>query len=375
VCYFHEFRDELRADWLAKYGDPAVTMHAESLSDKECRPLYSGLNGFSDVSASDYLTGMVSEESVTFTVRHQIGGQVKPKHATTRAAPDGFAQAGLDMWAMQNPAAASRRRNPYVQAKKYFEYEETIDPETMARSVMTTRVQLANEFKRDVLALKNRPDPKEPLHLYESGVEATPLRHENADLCERLATREAAIYYGIVSKSIPHAKFVRQMLETPIPTDLYKDDEHEATAEEEANTNNAWGEHQRDTLGDHTRLPGTSEKWLANVRRREAFYGQGGASGRIEPKAIAANIEKVRLNIYDSWTTRIDDFVTSEHICVDRLTLEDLFRQSVRGHPGYAEALEAIYGKERSLFDFSRQPQEDSQRGEESHATESRLFL
>lgn len=312
VCYLHEFHDEPKAKWLAEFGEPAASLEAESLSDRECRPVYAGLDAFcDDVSATDYLRSMAGAETVQYSVRYRVG---TPVMTTSRGgAPEGFAEtasAAWDMWSSANAGAASRRRNPYLKdsSAKFLEYEETLEPKNMARQLMSTRTHLAFEFAQDVEALVKREyNGDERAHFRDDG-DSSPLRFESADLCERLATREAAL-----SVARDHGDHVAPFILDKLQGDENDDDQDDALLHDEEEKDTFLADlsaavcrlSRKDVLGDHVRRRGLAAQWLNDLANSQ--------NSTVKPKAIAKLIEKQRLDLLEAWATTLKDTVNAEH--------------------------------------------------------------
>lgn len=144
-----------------------------------------------------------------------------PTSAMQSAAPVSSPQLGLNgmpihedlkPWAA---ASASRRRNPYLNREpQYKEYEEVVQPQLIASTLMTVISNLAQEWQEDLALQFLDDDPehqhdeivarREAMHSKEEGdlsqpdvyarasrarvTESTPLRHLNFDLIQRSAT-------------------------------------------------------------------------------------------------------------------------------------------------------------------------------------------
>jgi len=301
VCYFHEFHDEPKAQWLASFGSPAVSMEAESVSDRSCQPRYAGLNGYCDA-AVEYLTAMVQAEPVHYSVRYELG----TSKAASTALPDGFAEtasAAWDMWASTNHAAQSRRRNPFLtEAKKAVEYEETLEPTYMARQLMRTRSHVTSEFEADVGALARQA--RGHLLAIDDDGGSSPLRYGSVDLCERLATREAAL--AVAEDASPAvARFVLRVLETSPSSDQPPPPPEDPLLAELAECCRLT---RKDALGDHARQRGLAADWLEHLRQ--------------EDSAVADRIEQQRALLYEAWADEVVGLVADEHLEVDRLLLE-----------------------------------------------------
>lgn len=124
-------------------------------------------------------------------------------------------------------AAASRRRNPYLQEKTYRQYTETLDPQSLAKSLMDVSRTLSREWQEDLAIIaavdsaesrleervrhrehrkhcRENPDDEECSVSYENlqapafemvergREESTPLRRLNFELLQRTATIHAA---------------------------------------------------------------------------------------------------------------------------------------------------------------------------------------
>ena len=330
ICYMHEFRDECKANWLSKFGDPAMPMDVEALSDREWRPVYSGLNGFcDDVTTVDYFENLVSSAEETILVSYEVG-TTTPKSAassaSTSGAPDGFAEsasAAWNMWEAANPGAASRRRNPYLknQPKRKVEYEETIRPTFLARQLMSTRDALAKEFELDLGALLRQSIAEDDqLHIRDDG-DSSPLRYENVALCERLATREAAIQVG--NKHPAVARFIYEMIQNPPMFDdlqRQRDERHSKMdpflADLKAAACNIG---HKDALGDHTRERDVAKKWLDDIAQIPNYVDN---RIRVKPANVAKSIRRIRTSVYEAWADELIHVVQHEHRNVDRLLVQ-----------------------------------------------------
>ena len=158
VYYLTNFHDEPKAKWLARYREPVVSLEMDRISDRSVQPRYHGLDAYcqeDDEAPIDYLRDMMTAEPVEYKVRYLVGTPEGAPRPDAAGAPEGFAEttsAAMGMWS--NPAAQSRRNNPFLErSKKYIEYDETIVPAKVAQSLMRTREQLAREWAWDLRSL------------------------------------------------------------------------------------------------------------------------------------------------------------------------------------------------------------------------------
>jgi len=325
-CYLTEFHDEAKAAWLAGFDDPAAPMGAEALSDKECRAVYHGLDAFcDDVTARTYLGAMLAAEPVEYAVRYLVGTPYGGSYGSSARSGqyDGFAETaakGMEMWG-EHPAAASRRRNPYLkQEKKYVEYQEILDPSKMASNVMSTREHLATEIAGDLVALANQALSGEPRpHLRDDGDE-TPLRRDSVELLDRLVTREAAL---LASGEIPYAaaRWVHDKLEGSGAEGVAvgSSDASGGPVTAASSDGDLFADLRaavcrlsaRDALGDHSRKAGLASKWLDELEAESTFQTQTGH--RVSPRSIAKKIHKHRVELYMAWAESLVPEVDVEH--------------------------------------------------------------
>ena len=333
VVYLTDFHDEAKAGWVATFNEPVVTLGAERLSDNCVQPKYHGLDAFcEDEDPVEYFRAMMRAEPFTYSVRYLVGTPDTGATVSEGGAPEGFADStssAMSMWG-SNPAAESRRRNPFLQkTKRYIEFDEEIVPSKMAQLVMRTREQLALEWAFDLRRLlpeeardqrSGAPGP--------DGVNAesefSPLRFGNIDLCERLATRAAALM-AIHEVPAAEARYLKTRLapeydapkaEVPPPGD---GDGGDALARELADRVCSL-QRSTDALGDHCAGTGKAAKWLQDMLDTEPFETKSGS--HVDPPAIANNILKIRGELAASWADHIVDDVRQEHTALCRDLLE-----------------------------------------------------
>lgn len=231
------------------------------------------------------------------------------------SAPDGvaaMARGADDLWG-GNPAAASRRRNPFLKrSKRYIEYDEAVEPERIADCVMRTREQLAAEWAADLGALGGGP----PAH---DGGDSSPTRAANADLCARLATRAAALA-AIHELSPAEGRFLKAALapeaDDGAPPDGGDDGGGDIHRELCRLNRGAF----RDALGDHCGTLGKADAWLAGFENAVPFAS--GAGSPVDPPRIAAAVRAFREPLAADWAASIVDAVATEHWALKRDVLE-----------------------------------------------------
>lgn len=313
VCYMMEFHDEPKAQWLANYGDPAASLEAEFLSDRDLRPKFHGLDAICDsVDAVDYLGLMMEDEPVRYKVSCAVGYSPPPDR-TSGGSPDGFAQtalSGMAMWG-QDPAIASRRRNPYLGERQVKYFDETIEPKDVAKMIMRTREHLADEWGLDLQCLLNKYETNDERVWIDDKGDSSPLRYLNIDLLDRLATREAT---ESLSNELNQAesKFLRSRLE---PED--DEDPLEEGLEPEVEFYRMQCRlMRRDALGDHTSEQGQANRWLDAVRNTPAFTDKS-FGAKVKPRKLADEIAAARNEILAQWSASLRDRVTEEHAAVN----------------------------------------------------------
>lgn len=355
LTYFH---DEAKAAWLAKYKEPGVTLLAERMSDKDCRPIYNGLDAYCDqFSSEDFLKSMMLDEPFTYNVRYRVGQPDQPGLAAGGPVAD-QASAALSMWNDNScqRAAESRRRNPYLKnTQRYIEYEEMVIPARIAESIMTTREQLAAEWSRDLMAIPTI-DIADNLHKGDDAVDAaferavgssyeedsSPLRGNSLDLCLRLLTREAAVA-TMGDVSIAEGEWLRTKLE-PEPPKLTPLSDSEIVVPGGSDDGDAdmFAElaskicslTHTDALGDHTRRPGIGCHWLADLETHDNFVTR---DGRVLPGAIAAKIRAKRDALAEEWAATVVEEVAEEHTLSKRTALEVQLQQHEDGDAAEAD--------------------------------------
>ncbi|EGB09594.1 hypothetical protein AURANDRAFT_63284 [Aureococcus anophagefferens] len=240
-----------------------------------------------------------------------------------------LAAAGVAGPLASNPAAACRRRNPFLKReKKYVEYDETIEPKQMAQLIMRTREQLAAEISYDLRALVPDASPASVANMAArpaaSMYDHSPLRRASFDLCERLATRTAAL---IAIQEVP-AAWARYLKTRLAPDDVDRrpraaappaGDDGGALARELADRVCELQQY-RDALGDHCADTGKAAAWLQDLLDTPAFESASGSA--IDPPAIANNILRIRGELAAAWAEAIVDDVKGEHAVLRREILE-----------------------------------------------------
>jgi hypothetical protein len=338
VYYLTNFHDEPKAKWLAKYREPVVSLEMDRISDRSVQPRYHGLDAYcqeDDEAPIDYLRDMMTAEPVEYKVRYLVGTPEGAPRPDASGAPEGFAEttsAAMGMWS--NPAAASRRNNPFLErSKKYIEYDETIVPAKIAQSLMRTREQLAREWAWDLRSLLS------PNAALESSIDGTsiqvpgmdedcsPLRSGNKDLCARLATRTASIQ-ALAELSQPEARYLSRKLapkteddDRPSPPEIKKGDQpaylpdpiHAELKERICDLQT-----YADALGDHSSAPGAADRFLEDIR--------GDSVGSdVDPAAVASKIITIRDALVRDWSEAVVGAVADEHALVCREALEAQF--------------------------------------------------
>jgi hypothetical protein len=338
VYYLTNFHDEPKAKWLAKYREPVVSLEMDRISDRSVQPRYHGLDAYcqeDDEAPIDYLRDMMTAEPVEYKVRYLVGTPEGAPRPDASGAPEGFAEttsAAMGMWS--NPAAASRRNNPFLErSKKYIEYDETIVPAKIAQSLMRTREQLAREWAWDLRSLLS------PNAALESSIDGTsiqvpgmdedcsPLRSGNKDLCARLATRTASIQ-ALAELSQPEARYLSRKLapkteddDRPSPPEIKKGDQpaylpdpiHADLKERICDLQT-----YADALGDHSSAPGAADRFLEDIR--------GDSVGSdVDPAAVASKIITIRDALVRDWSEAVVGAVADEHALVCREALEAQF--------------------------------------------------
>mmetsp|Transcript_5243 Transcript_5243/g.15394 ORF Transcript_5243/g.15394 Transcript_5243/m.15394 type:complete len:447 (-) Transcript_5243:652-1992(-) len=230
--YLGDTRNEMKAEWLLGFQN-----HTH-LGDGSKWHSVIGLR----LHFTDYYRHLFLAPVSEFTVRYQVG---RPEGWTPPAAEDGAeedAEEDSSGEARDTPAsstgphpdlmgwqaaAASRRRNPYLQEKSYRTYTETLDPKLIAASLMSVSKSLSKEWREDLAILasvdssesrleerqreraftkrcRENPDADEcrvdyenwrtpAFEMVERGREdSTPLRRFNFELLQRTATILAA---------------------------------------------------------------------------------------------------------------------------------------------------------------------------------------
>ena len=242
-------------------------------------------------------------------------------------------------------AAASRRRNPYLKNEaRYIEYDETVVPARVAQLLFQVQSQIAQEWSRDLLAIAagtiepdlpangQELDEREMLARVQSAYakvvrehalaadegigtsDSSPLRAANLDLCERLATREAALAL-LAEGSLPRGAARRleaklQFSEADVdPTPPDDEDDNEFLALNRALKQRAKELNRVDALGGHARRRGLAHRWLAGVGN----------------EAVTMAVVRRRAEIATHWAEGVVDEVAAAHALLLRDSLEDQF--------------------------------------------------
>ncbi|KAH8060680.1 hypothetical protein JL722_4793 [Aureococcus anophagefferens] len=339
IVYLTDFHDEVKATWLGEYGSPAAPLGTVRLSNTECLPKYHGLDAFSSVDATQYLRDMLLEEPFVYAVRYKKEAPAPAAEANpAKAAKAARAAEALGVMshfdttagkfagkdAAKQPAstssapawgnaAASRRRNPYLKNEaRYIEYDETVVPASVAQLLFQVQSQIAQEWSRDLLAIAagtiepdlpangQELDEREMLARVQSAYakvvrehalaadegigtsDSSPLRAANLDLCERLATREAALAL-LAEGSLPRGAARRleaklQFSEADVdPTPPDDEDDNEFLALNRALKQRAKELNRVDALGGHAR------RRLAPLARGPGKLRSGPADGAPGP--------------------------------------------------------------------------------------------
>lgn len=348
VLHLTNFHDELKANWLATYREPVVSLAMDRVSDSAVQPRYHGLDAYcaeADEAPVDYLRHMLHADPVAFQVRYLVGTPEGAPRPDAGGAPEGFEEttsAAMSMFA--NPAAESRRRNPFLdRSKQYIEYDETIVPANIAQGLMRTREQLAREWAWDLRALLspnaalestvagNLPVP------VGTGEDCSPLRSSNADLCARLATRSAAIQ-ALSELSQEEARYLSRKLaprsddDAPPPEEPtgrsadqpYKADPIHAELAERICDLQTYA----DALGDHSASPGAADRFLDDMRA-------DAAGGGVDPGAVAATVVALRDTLVRDWSEAVVDAVADENALVCLEALEAQFVSAEAEDPSW----------------------------------------
>ncbi|KAJ8598517.1 hypothetical protein CTAYLR_001392 [Chrysophaeum taylorii] len=339
VVYLTEFHDEVKAEWLSTFLSPCAPLGTVRLSQRECKPEYHGLDAFTDWHVENYLSEMMAAAPSSYAVRYAIGTPDASPPATGEGMDDEAARKAMEMWGNDSAqrAAQSRRNNPYLkkQEPKYIEYNETIVPSRAAQLLMQTREQLAGEWATDVAHIGvgkfdeylSCLDDDEPCSALEDVVDdvlvetsyalavrntpmavsevSSPLRSGSLDLCDRLATREAATYAA--ATLLPEeAEWLRKKLQLE---DEPADDIHSALRAATCKIV------QVDALSGHARRRGLAIRWLRDLERSEAPPG-------VDPLYVASVVRHKRREIATSWAADIVDNVKTEHADLLKTSLE-----------------------------------------------------
>ena len=258
-------------------------------------------------------------------------------------------------------AAASRRRNPYLKNEaRYIEYDETVVPARVAQLLFQVQSQIAQEWSRDLLAIAagtiepdlpangQELDEREMLARVQSAYakvvrenalaadegigtsDSSPLRAANLDLCERLATREAALAL-LAEGSLPRGAARRleaklQFSEADVdPTPPDDEDDNEFLALNRALKQRAKELNRVDALGGHARRRGLARRWLEDLERSDEQGDQ----------AVASLVRRKRAELARTWANSCVEDLAAEHALLLREALEQQLRSGpADGAPG-----------------------------------------
>lgn len=337
----------MKADWLSQFGSPCAPLGTLRLSQRECKPMYHGLDAFTAWHAENYLRSMMSAEPESFEVRYPVGrGDMVDTPVSSEGLDTDAARKAMEMWSddVGMRAANSRRNNPYLQkTQRYIEYNETIVPARTAQLIMRTRQQIATEFATDLqsigfgefdryLSCLDEDEPCDAVDAYsEEGLQtayaltvraspiratfdeavSSPLRTHSLDLCDRLATREAAAE-ALQTLSEAEAEWLRSklQLEDDAPLDITGDavlDELRAAACRLVSV---------DALSGHARRMGLAIRWL-----RDLEYDQG-APAAVDPLYVASVVRQKRVNIARDWAKFVVGYVSQDDQQLLKASLE-----------------------------------------------------
>lgn len=349
VVYLTEFHDQMKAEWVSQFGSPCAPLGTVRLSQRECKPEYHGLDGMTEWHADNYLRSMLAAEPENYEVRYAVGTADMVEMPMSGEGMDAeAARAAMEMWGHDDvgrAAAASRRRNPFLQdSKQYRTYAETIVPARCAQLIMRTREQIATEwavdlnsiglgeFDRYLSCLDQDDEVCDALHAYsDDGLETayaltvraapirttfedsvnSPLRVQNLDLCDRLATREAAA--AAVGSGLSRSE--SEWLATKLKLE-----------EREPSTGDAVLDELRaaacklvdvDALSGHARRKGLAIRWLRDLEDEDA-------PADVDPYHVATVVRERRISMARDWAQYIVDYVKKDD---QRLLKESLEAQ------------------------------------------------
>mmetsp|Transcript_330 Transcript_330/g.1001 ORF Transcript_330/g.1001 Transcript_330/m.1001 type:complete len:395 (-) Transcript_330:303-1487(-) len=338
VVYLTEFHDEMKAKWLAQFLSPCAPLGTVRLSQRECKPEYHGLDALTEWHGEHYLATMLGSEPTSFEVRYRVGQADMVDSPVSGEGIDAeAARAAMEMWGddVGLRAARSRRQNPYLRESepRYIEYNETIVPSRVAQLLMRTREQIALEWQTDLRSIgvgeADRylscldDEPCDAVDAYsDEGLETaygltvraapirasfedgvnSPLRTPSLDLCDRLATREAAAD-ALHSLGAAEADWLRAKLQ------LEDDDEpDESTGDPLLDGLRAAACRlvSLDALSGHARRKGLAIRWLRDLEHSEDTPAD------VDPLYVASVVREKRVAFAKDWADDILDYVRAD---------------------------------------------------------------
>ncbi|KAL1529821.1 hypothetical protein AB1Y20_000753 [Prymnesium parvum] len=170
--YYNEFKNELRGRWLESFLGHEHLKVQRTQGTGTGLPLYKGVEGALRCSWREYLRTMLGGQVQTYDVSYKVGttdtagslanaasepSRGEDEDATGEDASEsgqvgGHLGTGAEApWAA---AAASRKANPYLKKQEqYRTFKEVIEPQRVARGIMSIRSQLAYEWSQDLMAI------------------------------------------------------------------------------------------------------------------------------------------------------------------------------------------------------------------------------
>ena len=222
VYYLTNFHDEPKAKWLARYREPVVSLEMDRISDRSVQPRYHGLDAYcqeDDEAPIDYLRDMMTAEPVEYKVRYLVGTPEGAPRPDAAGAPEGFAEttsAAMGMWS--NPAAQSRRNNPFLErSKKYIGVRRDDRPgEGRAVAHADARAAGARVGLGPAVVTQSERGVGERHRRYVHHTRAghgrglfSAAKRQPGLVCARLATRSAAIQ-ALSELSPPEARYLSE---------------------------------------------------------------------------------------------------------------------------------------------------------------------